>query len=91
MSPGLRLTMPALLWEVMSWVVVLLPPPAARSVLRAANGGPHKEPKIRLPPGPRADALAMYWTRRYPIGADDGWGACMWYAASPSQSCGAGA
>ena len=68
-SPGLRLTMPALLWEVMSWVVVLLPPPAARAVLRAANGGPHKEPKIRPPPGPRADALAMYWTRRYPIGA----------------------
>ena len=71
-SPGLRLSMPSLLWEALGWCALLLPRAAAHCLLRIAYGGPYKKPKPRRADvlgAERAEMYARYWTTTYPIGA----------------------
>ena len=44
-SPGLRLAMPALQWEALGWLALLLPRAAAHALLRAAHGQPEPGPE----------------------------------------------
>ena len=62
-SPGLRLSMPSLQWEVLAWLALLLPRAAAHGLVRAANGGPIKKANDD------SEMYLRYWTSAYPIGA----------------------